>query len=345
MSGIFKSIKKMFKSIGKMVKKILPILAIAAGVYFGGAYLMSAAGGANSLAARSVLSSFQKAGGVWKGFFNGLMSGKPLMSAAAFAEGSYKASLVEGSTLATQIAAGQHGVSLVGQGLDLATIGTQTSKYTGDLMSALNGGMDLSQAKQHAFTQSSSAVSELLQTKGASATTIVPTVATGDTPTIDPNAITSDAASLAQAPSTGTPTGIVKQGLNASDPGYFDQTTGVDPATGGFNPVSVAPAAGATALKDASEQMLSQTLANVDKQQTADEKYLDILSKNLESSRKLGWLKLGTSFLGGLLQKDPEEERREYLRNWEEDPVGSDDPNKKPVIWTPEMKRVATRYV
>lgn len=319
-----------------MVKKILPILAIAAGVYFGGAYLMSAAGGANSLAARSVLTSFQKAGGVWKGFFNGLMSGKPLMSAAAFAEGSFKASLVEGSTLATQIAAGQHGVSLVGQGLDLAAIGTQTSKYTGDLMSALNGGMDLSQAKQHAFTQSSSAVSELLQTQGAEATTIVPTIATGDTPTIDPVATTTQAAT--SAPSTGTTPGILKTPLVPSG----QDAELVSPY--GTTTTPTAPQSFKNPIGDIFDETTKNMTADRTEAKSADQQYLDILSKNLESSRKLGWLKLGTSFLGGLLKKDPEEERREYLREWEEDALGSDDPNKRPIVWTDKMTGMATRY-
>ena len=68
MSGIFKSIKKVFKKVGKVIKKIAPYLIIAAGVYFGGSYLMSTYGGAGSAAAGSAATSFTKSAGVWKSF-------------------------------------------------------------------------------------------------------------------------------------------------------------------------------------------------------------------------------------------------------------------------------------
>jgi len=75
MSGIFKSIKKMFKKVGKVIKKIAPYLIIAAGVYFGGSYLMSTYGGATAGAAGSAATSFTKSAGVWKSFLGGLTNG------------------------------------------------------------------------------------------------------------------------------------------------------------------------------------------------------------------------------------------------------------------------------
>ena len=91
MSGIFKSVKKTLKKVGKFIKKIAPVLIIAAGVYFGGAYLMSS-GAASAGAAGSVGTSFTKAAGVWKSFIGGMSNGTASQSAAAFAEASYQAS-------------------------------------------------------------------------------------------------------------------------------------------------------------------------------------------------------------------------------------------------------------
>ena len=112
MSGIFKSIKKVFKKVGKVIKKIAPYLIIAAGVYFGGSYLMSTYGGATSAAAGSAATSFTKSAGVWKSFLGGLTNGTAAQSAAAFAEGSYQASIGAGAlSLSGQVAAGTAAVN------------------------------------------------------------------------------------------------------------------------------------------------------------------------------------------------------------------------------------------
>ena len=112
MSGIFKSIKKVFKKVGKVIKKIAPYLIIAAGVYFGGSYLMSTYGGATSAAAGSAATSFTKSAGVWKSFLGGLTNGTAAQSAAAFAEGSYQASLgLNALPLSGQVLAGTSSVN------------------------------------------------------------------------------------------------------------------------------------------------------------------------------------------------------------------------------------------
>tara|TARA_R110002020_G_scaffold156133_10_gene337905 strand:- start:3286 stop:4353 length:1068 start_codon:yes stop_codon:yes gene_type:complete len=111
MSGIFKSVKKVLKKVGKLVKKVAPYLILAAGVYFGGSYLMSVAGGASAGAAGSAAQSFTKSAGVWKSFLGGLANGNAAGSAAAYAESSYKV-MQAGGTLAQQTAAATKAVSL-----------------------------------------------------------------------------------------------------------------------------------------------------------------------------------------------------------------------------------------
>ena len=112
MSGIFKSIKKGFKKVGKIVKKIAPVLIIAAAVYFGGAYLMSM-GAASGAAPASVATSFTKSAGVWKSFLGGLANGNAASSAAAYAEASYMASAAE-MPLSAQVVAGTNAVQSLG---------------------------------------------------------------------------------------------------------------------------------------------------------------------------------------------------------------------------------------
>jgi hypothetical protein len=109
MSGIFKSIKKAFKGIGKLVKKLAPVLIIAAGVYFGGAYMMSMAGGASAAQSASVAGSFTKSAGVWQSFMGGLANGNAASSAAAYAEASYGA-MQGGASVAAQAVAGTSAV-------------------------------------------------------------------------------------------------------------------------------------------------------------------------------------------------------------------------------------------
>lgn len=131
MSGIFKSVKKAFKKVGKVIKKIAPVLIVAAAVYFGGSYLMASAGGASAQAAASVGTSFTKSAGVWKSFIGGLSSGTASKSAVAFAEGSFKASQA-GMALSGQVAAGTAAVN------NLSTMGT--------IGEAVNAGVNMAQS-------------------------------------------------------------------------------------------------------------------------------------------------------------------------------------------------------
>ena len=122
MSGIFKSVKKVFKKIGKVVKKILPVLIVAAAVYFGGSYLMTMMGGGSAAAAGSAATSFTKSAGVWKSFMSGLSSGNASKNAVAFAEASYTASVGQNALpLSGQIAAGTTAVNAIGAGSTLKT--------------------------------------------------------------------------------------------------------------------------------------------------------------------------------------------------------------------------------
>ena len=144
MSGIFKSVKKVFKKIGKVVKKIAPYLLIAAGIYFGGAYLMSSMGGAGAAASSTVgmgqafqgasvmervAGAFKVSGGVWKSFLGGMgTTAGGLKSAAAFANGTYNA-MVGGAKLSAGLLQGTQAVVAVSQGMPLAqavTAGEQT---------------------------------------------------------------------------------------------------------------------------------------------------------------------------------------------------------------------------
>ena len=131
MSGIFKSVKKAFKKVGKVIKKIAPVLIVAAAVYFGGSYLMASAGGASAQAAASVGTSFTKSAGMWKSFIGGLSSGTASKSAVAFAEGSFKASQA-GMALSGQVAAGTAAVN------NLSTMGT--------IGEAVNAGVNMAQS-------------------------------------------------------------------------------------------------------------------------------------------------------------------------------------------------------
>jgi hypothetical protein len=128
MSGIFKSVKKALKKVGKVIKKIAPILIIAAAVYFGGAYLMASAGttgaaagasvtygagGAGATVGQSVGAAFTKSGGVWKSFLSGLSNGTASQSAVAYAEASY-ATMNTGASLSAQVVAGTSAVEALG---------------------------------------------------------------------------------------------------------------------------------------------------------------------------------------------------------------------------------------
>lgn len=140
MSGIFKSVKKAFKSIGKVVKKVLPVLVVAAAVYFGGSYLMSLGAQSGSAAAMSTATSVSKSAGVWKSFLGGLGSGTASSNAAAFAEASYQA--MGTLPVSGQVAAGTAAVNAVGTGMkvgEAVTFGVnaaQTAWGSGSTQSA-----------------------------------------------------------------------------------------------------------------------------------------------------------------------------------------------------------------
>lgn len=135
MSGIFKSVKKVFKKVGKVVKKIAPYLLLAAGVYFGGAYLMSSMGGAGAAASSTlgmgkafqgaglmerVAGAFKVSGGVWKSFLGGMgTTAGGLKSAAAFANGTYNA-MTSGAALSAGILQGTEAVVALSQGQTVA---------------------------------------------------------------------------------------------------------------------------------------------------------------------------------------------------------------------------------
>lgn len=90
MSGIFKSVKKVFS--GKKSGKFWKAIVIAAAIYFGGAYLLSAMGGAGAQASMGVAKSMTHSGNVWKNALSSMLTGGgSTKSAAAYAKGVYKA--------------------------------------------------------------------------------------------------------------------------------------------------------------------------------------------------------------------------------------------------------------
>jgi len=92
MSGVFKSVKKVFRSVGNFIKKYWKPIVIAAAVYFGGAYLMSAGGGSSVAAATKVGTSATHAGQVWRNAVSSMLSGGGAKaSASAYADAVYKA--------------------------------------------------------------------------------------------------------------------------------------------------------------------------------------------------------------------------------------------------------------
>ena len=147
MSGIFKSVKKAFKKVGKVVKKIAPMLIVAAAVYFGGSYLMSMAGGASAAQSASVATSFTKSAGVWKSFIGGLANGTAASSAAAYAESSYLA-MNEGLSLAAQVQAGSSAVQTLGTVNDVQTAVDVGVKAGTAFDEAVKSGVSHTQAQQ-----------------------------------------------------------------------------------------------------------------------------------------------------------------------------------------------------
>jgi len=155
MSGIFKSVKKTLKKVGKFVKKIAPYLILAAGVYFGGAYLMSMAGGANAAQSASVAQSFTKSGGVWKSFLGGLANGTASSSAAVYAEASY-VSMQSGLPLSAQVVSGTSAVQALGTTQSIAAARDLGVEAGGIFNQATAAGADPGTAMQQALAGSSS---------------------------------------------------------------------------------------------------------------------------------------------------------------------------------------------
>ena len=159
MSGIFKSVKKTLKKIGKVVKKIAPYLILAAGVYFGGSYLMSMAGGASAAQSASVATSFTKSAGVWKSFMGGLANGTASSSAAAFAEGSYVA-MQGGLPLSAQVAAGTSAVQSIGVTNNVA-MAVANGQQAGKLYNqSMQSGMSSTEAMEQALAGSATPVTD-----------------------------------------------------------------------------------------------------------------------------------------------------------------------------------------
>ena len=162
MSGIFKSIKKAFKKVGKLVKKIAPVLIIAAAVYFGGAYLMSVGGGATAGAAGSAATSFTKSAGVWKSFLGGLANGNAGSSAAAYAEASY-AAVGSNLSLAAQVTAGTNAVQSLGVTHNVASavdVGLASGKAFDSVIAANGTSMEAALAGQNIVTEYSKTVAD-----------------------------------------------------------------------------------------------------------------------------------------------------------------------------------------
>ena len=123
MSGIFKSVKKVFRNIGKFFKKYWKAIVIAAAVYFGGAYLMARMGGAGA-AAQSALGlgeaysgmgvgqriggAFRHSGNIWRNALSSmLMGGSATASASAYSQAVVGMS---GRSISSQVAAGTSAV-------------------------------------------------------------------------------------------------------------------------------------------------------------------------------------------------------------------------------------------
>jgi len=125
MSGIFKSVKKVFRSVKKFVKKHWKKIAIAAAIYFGGAYLMSAAGGAGAAAGVAtgtgpayagatlgtrIAGAFTHSGQIWRNAISAMVSGGSATASAS----AYSQAVVMGATnglaLSSQVVAGTNAV-------------------------------------------------------------------------------------------------------------------------------------------------------------------------------------------------------------------------------------------
>ena len=175
MSGIFKSVKKIFKKVGRIVKKILPVLVIAAAVYFGGAFLTAKLGGATFAQAGSVATSFTKAAGTWKSFLGGLGSGQGLASAATYAQTSYGI-MQGGGSLSAQVIGATNGVTaLTSGGMNVSQavkIGQNSGMAASDVFK-VNGTAQAAQAAaQASYDNAISSFQATAQATAQTATTV-----------------------------------------------------------------------------------------------------------------------------------------------------------------------------
>ena len=224
MSGIFKSVKKGLKKLGKVVKKIAPVLIVAAAVYFGGSYLMTMAGGASAAQSASVAGSFTKSAGVWKSFFSGLGNGTAAQSAASFAEASYL-TMQNGGTLSAQVAAGTSAVEALGA----------TGTVTQAVPAGVNAGNTYTQVISSGGT-ADAAQQAALQTVQATNVSTTPISASGTTTAaVDGMISTGNPNAGWGVPATGT--GAIEQAAVASAPAPAPlvdssvvQTQGVNPS-------------------------------------------------------------------------------------------------------------------
>lgn len=148
MSGLVKGVKKAFKSVTNVVKKVVKskvfkVVAVAALAYFGGAAIMSMAGGGTASA------GIGSAWGGLQGAGSALMSGNVSGAFSALSNGFTAA----GATQATTFAGGQLAAqsAITGQ---TAAIGATSGAYTGKAMETFvaNGGGAV-QAATPALTQ------------------------------------------------------------------------------------------------------------------------------------------------------------------------------------------------
>tara|TARA_S200000501_G_scaffold24567_2_gene21320 strand:- start:3658 stop:4674 length:1017 start_codon:yes stop_codon:yes gene_type:complete len=226
MSGIFKSVKKGLKKLGKVVKKIAPVLIVAAGVYFGGSYLMTMAGGAGAAQSASVAGSFTKSAGVWKSFFSGLGNGTAAQSAASYAEASYL-TMIDGGTLSAQVAAGTSAVEALGATGTVAQA-VPAGVNAGNTYTQVISSGGTADAAQQAALQTVQATNVSTTPISASGTTTAAVDGAGMISTGNPNAGWG-------IPATGT--GAMEQAAVASAPAPAPlvsssvvQTQGVDPS-------------------------------------------------------------------------------------------------------------------
>ena len=273
MSGIFKSVKKVFKKVGRVVKKILPVLVVAAAVYFGGAFLTAKLGGATFAQAGSVATSFTKAAGTWKSFLGGLGSGQGLASAATYAQTSYGI-MQSGGALSAQVLGATNGVkALTSGGMNVAQavqIG-QNSGMAANSVFAVNGTAEAAQAAAQASYNSAI---ESFQTQ-AQATAQTATTVT-------------DAGVRAAADVPGV-TSNVQYGGQITGPGSVTSDAGASQALSGTPQVSTeigkssisgAPTTGATNVSDVGSGLWSPSAEEFSSMSTTDKMFWTNMQQN-----------------------------------------------------------------